>query len=211
MKFLLFAAFIATISYVNAGKTARLLAAMNAGMLNNMMAGGLNPPLVAGGGVGFIGQPQFAQFVPGLPTFALRGPVPNLFPAAVNGVPFMGVPQMAQMPQIGQMAQMPQMGQMAQMPQMGQMAQMPQMGQMAQMPQMGQMAQMNPPQQPQMVMGGGAAQQQLPLQPDPLRRFRRQTFKPQNSLRSTVDPQIEVPAESTATAPPCVEEKRAMN
>ncbi|XP_024146049.1 secretory calcium-binding phosphoprotein 9 [Oryzias melastigma] len=203
MKFLLFVAFVATISYVNAGKTARLLAAMNAGMLNGMMAGGLNPPLVAGGGVGFIGQPQFAQFVPGLPTFALRAPVPNMFPAAVNAVPFMGVPQMAQMPQ---MAPMNQMGQIPQM------APMNQMGQMAQMAQMGQMAQMNPAQQPQMGMVGGAAQQQqLPLQADPLRRFRRQTFKPQNTLRSTVDNQIEVPTESTATAPPCVEEKHAMN
>jgi len=37
---------------------------MNARMLNGMMAGGLNPPLVAGGGVGFIGQPQFAQVSP---------------------------------------------------------------------------------------------------------------------------------------------------
>lgn len=37
---------------------------MNAGMLNGMMGGGLNPPLMAGGGVGLIGQPQLAQVSP---------------------------------------------------------------------------------------------------------------------------------------------------
>lgn len=59
-------------------QTARLLAAMNAGMLNGgllnggllnganpgMLVGGLNPPIVAGGGAGVIGQPQFAQVSP---------------------------------------------------------------------------------------------------------------------------------------------------
>ncbi|CAG5928511.1 unnamed protein product [Menidia menidia] len=82
MKFLLLTVFVATFSYVNAGKTARLLAAMNAGMLNGNMVGGLNQPLVAGGGVGFIGQPQFAQFVPGVPAFAVRAAIPNVYPAA---------------------------------------------------------------------------------------------------------------------------------
>ncbi|KAM4584817.1 secretory calcium-binding phosphoprotein 9 [Odontesthes bonariensis] len=107
MKFLLFTVFVATFSYVNAGKTERLLAAMNAGMLNRMMAGGLNPPMVAGGGVGFSGQPQFAQFVPGVPAFAVRPPMPNVYPvAAVNTLPFMGVPQMAPMNPF----QQPQMG-----------------------------------------------------------------------------------------------------
>lgn len=37
---------------------------MNAGMLNGMVGGGLNPALVAGGGLGLIGQPQFAQVNP---------------------------------------------------------------------------------------------------------------------------------------------------
>ncbi|KAM9769454.1 secretory calcium-binding phosphoprotein 9 isoform 2-T2 [Menidia menidia] len=145
---------------VSAGKTARLLAAMNAGMLNGNMVGGLNQPLVAGGGVGFIGQPQFAQFVPGVPAFAVRAPIPNVYPAApVNAFPFMGAPQMAPM---------------------------------------------NPFQQPQMVMAGAAMQQQPPFQPDPLRRFRRQIVKSENTAKPSVDTQIPAPTESTA-GPPCEE------
>ncbi|XP_047222734.1 secretory calcium-binding phosphoprotein 9 isoform X2 [Girardinichthys multiradiatus] len=177
MKLLLLTVFVAVFSSVNGGKTARLLAAMNAGMLNGMMAGGLNPPLVAGGGVGLIGQSPFAQFVPGLPAFAVRAPMPNMFPAAVNPYqfPMMGAPQM---PQI------------------------------------------NPPQQLQMGMAGGAMQQQpffqppiqaqppaqppfQPLvQPNPAQRFRRQTLKSENVGNSIVDTQIPGPTEST-TAPPC--------
>ncbi|AWP05560.1 Hypothetical protein SMAX5B_011589 [Scophthalmus maximus] len=108
-------------------KTQRMLAAMNAGLVPGvngalvpgmnaglayganprLMAGGLNLPMVAGGGAGFIGQPQFPQFVPGLPAFALPAPVPNVYPfPAVNTLPFMGVPQMAQM----NPAQQPPMG-----------------------------------------------------------------------------------------------------
>ncbi|XP_041837738.1 uncharacterized protein LOC121637630 isoform X7 [Melanotaenia boesemani] len=191
MKFLLFVAFVATISTVNGGKTARLLAAMNAGMLNGMIGGGLNPALMAGGGVGLIGQAPFAQFVPGVPALALRAPVPNVFPAAaVNAVslthilPFMGAPQMAQM----NPPQQPQM-----------------------LPFMGapQMAQMNPPQQPQMGMAGGAVQQQPPVQPDPLRRFRRQTLKSENTLKTTVNTQI--PAPESTTVPPCNEDNNHLN
>lgn len=41
------------------------LAGMNGGLPNavipGMMAGGLNPPMVAGGGAGIFAQPQFAQ------------------------------------------------------------------------------------------------------------------------------------------------------
>lgn len=87
---------------------------MNAGMLNGMMGGGLNPPLMVGGGMGLVGQPQFAQvstkvylllleysymehmeilfifflqLVPGLPAaLAVRAPIPNMFPAAINPV-----------------------------------------------------------------------------------------------------------------------------
>ncbi|XP_041837741.1 uncharacterized protein LOC121637630 isoform X8 [Melanotaenia boesemani] len=185
MKFLLFVAFVATISTVNGGKTARLLAAMNAGMLNGMIGGGLNPALMAGGGVGLIGQAPFAQFVPGVPALALRAPVPNVFPAAaVNALPFMGAPQMAQM----NPPQQPQM-----------------------LPFMGapQMAQMNPPQQPQMGMAGGAVQQQPPVQPDPLRRFRRQTLKSENTLKTTVNTQI--PAPESTTVPPCNEDNNHLN
>ncbi|XP_035992917.1 secretory calcium-binding phosphoprotein 9 [Fundulus heteroclitus] len=179
MKFLLFTVFVAVVSSVSGGKTAKLLAAMNAGMLNGMMAGGLNPPLVAGGGMGLVGQPPFAQFVPGLPAFAVRAPIPNVFPAAVNPYqfPMMGAPQMPQM---------------------------------------------NPPQQFQMGMAAGAMQQQQPpfqafqapaqppfqapaqpaVQPDPLRRFRRQTVKSKNAGQSAVDTQVPRPPESTAV-PPC--------
>ncbi|XP_041837737.1 hepatocyte growth factor-regulated tyrosine kinase substrate-like isoform X5 [Melanotaenia boesemani] len=205
MKFLLFVAFVATISTVNGGKTARLLAAMNAGMLNGMIGGGLNPALMAGGGVGLIGQAPFAQFVPGVPALALRAPVPNVFPAAaVNALPFMGAPQMAQMNPPQQPQMLPFMG----APQMAQMnpPQQPQM-----LPFMGapQMAQMNPPQQPQMGMAGGAVQQQPPVQPDPLRRFRRQTLKSENTLKTTVNTQI--PAPESTTVPPCNEDNNHLN
>ncbi|XP_047435069.1 secretory calcium-binding phosphoprotein 9 isoform X2 [Mugil cephalus] len=97
--FLLTAFFVATISC-----TQRLLAAMaamNGQMMNpanpGVLAGGLNVPLVAGGGAGFIGQPQFAQFVPRIPAFAVTAPVPNAYPfPAVNAFPYMGAPQMPQ-------------------------------------------------------------------------------------------------------------------
>lgn len=49
-------------------QTQRLIAAMNAAALNGMvaanpglMAGGLNPLMVAGGGAGLTGQPLFVQ------------------------------------------------------------------------------------------------------------------------------------------------------
>uniref|UniRef100_A0A096MC32 Secretory calcium-binding phosphoprotein 9 n=1 Tax=Poecilia formosa TaxID=48698 RepID=A0A096MC32_POEFO len=161
MKLFLFAVFVAAFtSSVNGGKTARLLAAMNAGMLNGMMGGGLNPPLMAGGGVGLLGQPQFAQIVPGLPAFAVRAPVPNMFPVAVNPYqfPVMGVPQMPQM---------------------------------------------NPPQQLPMQQPAYQAPFQAPplVQPDPLRRFRRQTVKSENAAKSSVDTQIPRPTESTTVSP----------
>lgn len=47
------------------GGNAGLLAGMNGGLANGaipgIMAGGLNPPVLAGGGAGFFRQPQFAQ------------------------------------------------------------------------------------------------------------------------------------------------------
>ncbi|XP_071361503.1 secretory calcium-binding phosphoprotein 9 [Trachinotus anak] len=155
---LLLTTFVATICYVSAGKRQRMMAAMMAGMNGanpGMMAGGLNPPMVAGGGAGFIGQPQFAQFVPGVPAFPALGPVPNMYRVpAVNALPFMGVPQMAPM---------------------------------------------NPPQQPLMGITGGAMPQQLPLQPDPLRRFRRQIMKQGNTMKTTVDTQIPAPTDTITT------------
>ncbi|XP_044202591.1 secretory calcium-binding phosphoprotein 9 [Thunnus albacares] len=126
MRLLLLTTFVATVCYVNAGKKQRMMAALNGGGLlggmngggllggmngggllggmnrgglgnPGLMAGGLNPPVVAGGGAGLIGQPQFAQFVPGLPAFG--APIPNMFPVpAINmQLPFTGVPQMAPM------------------------------------------------------------------------------------------------------------------
>ncbi|XP_056228922.1 secretory calcium-binding phosphoprotein 9 [Seriola aureovittata] len=150
-----------------------MMAAMNAGMMPGMngvnpgmMAGGLNPPVVAGGGAGFIGQPQFAQFVPGVPAFAVPGPVPNVYPVpAVNALPFMGLPQMAPM---------------------------------------------NLPQSPLMGLAGGAVPQQLPLQPDPLRRFRRQIMKQDNSMKTTVDTQIPAPTD-TVTTTACDEDRHQNN
>ncbi|XP_050926558.1 secretory calcium-binding phosphoprotein 9 [Lates calcarifer] len=167
---LLLTTFVATICYVSAGKRQRMMAAMNGGMMGGMnggmmggmnggmvnganpgmMAGGLNPPMVAGGGAGFIGQPQFAQFVPGVPAF-VPAPVPNVYP--VNALPVMGVPQMAPMN----------------------------------------------PQQPLMGITGGAVPQQLPIQPDPLRRFRRQIMTQGNTMRTTVDTQIPAPTDPTTT------------
>ncbi|XP_069570135.1 secretory calcium-binding phosphoprotein 9 [Brachyistius frenatus] len=78
-----------------------MLAALNGGLISGanpgLMAGGFNPPVVAGGGADFIGQPQFAQFVPAVPAFAVPAPIPNVYRVpAVNALPFMGVPQMAQ-------------------------------------------------------------------------------------------------------------------
>ncbi|XP_035811574.2 secretory calcium-binding phosphoprotein 9 [Amphiprion ocellaris] len=135
-----------------------MLPGMNGGQVNGvnpgMMAGGLNPLVVAGGGAGVIGQPQFAQFVP---AFAVPAPIPNVYPVpAVNTLPFMGVPQMAPV---------------------------------------------NPPQQPLMGFTGGAVPQQLPLQADPLRRFRRENMKSENALKATVDTQIPAPSMSTTAAP----------
>ncbi|CAB1432306.1 unnamed protein product [Pleuronectes platessa] len=191
MKLLLLTtALVATICY-----TSKLIAAINAGLIPGLnggvvnglnpglMAGGLNPAMLAGGGVGLIRQPQFAQ-----------APVPNMYQVpAANGFPFMGVPQMAQM----NPAQQPFMAQMnpAQQPFMAQMnpAQQPFMG-------VPQMAQMNPAQQPFMVNTGGAAPQQFPLQPDPLRRFRRQMMKQVDNMKTTMDTQIPAPTDEAAAA-----------
>ncbi|KAM9856837.1 secretory calcium-binding phosphoprotein 9 [Aulostomus maculatus] len=163
MKILLLITFVVTISYVNAGKKQWMIAGVNGGMGNGLMAGGLNPPMVAGGGAGFAGQPQFAQFVPGLPAFAVPVPVPNTYPVsnmypvpAINALPYVGLPQMPQM---------------------------------------------NPPQQP-LGLTGGAVQLLPPLQPDLLRRFKRQTTKPANALENTVDTQIPAPPETSPA--PCV-------
>uniref|UniRef100_UPI003AAF4E20 secretory calcium-binding phosphoprotein 9 n=1 Tax=Centroberyx gerrardi TaxID=166262 RepID=UPI003AAF4E20 len=101
MKLLLLSTFVATILYVNAGKKQRLMAGLNGGMGNGMganpgmMAGGMNPPMVAGG-AGFIGQPQFAQVVPGVPAYAMQAQtIPNMYPVPpVNALPYMAAPQM---------------------------------------------------------------------------------------------------------------------
>ncbi|XP_051240512.1 secretory calcium-binding phosphoprotein 9 isoform X2 [Dicentrarchus labrax] len=150
------------------GMNGGLMGGLNGGMANGaipgMMARGLNPPMVAGGGAGFLGQPQFAQFVPGLPAFALPAPIANVYPVpGVNAPPIVGVPQMLPM---------------------------------------------NLPQQPLMGNTGGAMQQQL--QPDPLRRFRRQIMKQDNTLKTTVDTQIPAPA-ATMTTTRCDEGRRENN
>ncbi|XP_054897419.1 secretory calcium-binding phosphoprotein 9 [Poeciliopsis prolifica] len=187
MKLFLFTVFVAAVtSSVSGGKTAKLLAAMNAGMLNGMMAGGLNPPLVAGGGIGLVGQPQFAQIVPGLPAFAVRAPVPNMFPAALNPYqfPVMGVPQMPQMNPPQQL----QMGMAG-----GVMQQQPAYQAPFQAP-------FQPPFQAPFQSPAQPPAQPL-VQPDPLRRFRRQTVKSANAGKSSVDTQIPRPTESTTVSP----------
>ncbi|XP_024254167.2 elastin-like [Oncorhynchus tshawytscha] len=126
MKLLIFLAFMVTIFNVNAGKKLRLLAGLNGGVVSGvnpgLVVGGLNPGVLPGG-TGLIGQPQFAQMVPGVPTYVMQpqavpnGPYgfpnvgmlqPQLFPnfpgqyqypaPPANGLPYyMGVPQMAGM------------------------------------------------------------------------------------------------------------------
>ncbi|XP_007551879.1 secretory calcium-binding phosphoprotein 9 [Poecilia formosa] len=195
MKLFLFAVFVAAFtSSVNGGKTARLLAAMNAGMLNGMMGGGLNPPLMAGGGVGLLGQPQFAQIVPGLPAFAVRAPVPNMFPVAVNPYqfPVMGVPQMPQMNPPQQLPMGMAGGVMQQQPAYQAPFQAPFQAPLQAPFQAPLQAPFQAPVQP--------AAQPL-VQPDPLRRFRRQTVKSENAAKSSVDTQIPRPTESTTVSP----------
>ncbi|XP_069386914.1 secretory calcium-binding phosphoprotein 9 [Paralichthys olivaceus] len=141
---------------MNAGMIPGMYGGMGNGLNPMMMAGGLNPAMVTGGGLGFVGQPQFAQFVPRVPAFALPAPVPNMYPVpAVNAFPFMGVPQMPQM---------------------------------------------NPAQQPLMGSPGGAMPQQPPLQPDPLRRFRRQIMKQDDNMKTTMDTQIPAPTDKATAA-----------
>ncbi|XP_028309447.1 secretory calcium-binding phosphoprotein 9 isoform X2 [Gouania willdenowi] len=93
------------------GVNGGLLPVMNGGLGNGvnpgLIAGRLNPPMVAGGGAGFMGQPQFAQFVPAAQAFAPRPQIPNpySFPAfnvpLFNGVPQMGPMNPAQQPLMG--------------------------------------------------------------------------------------------------------------
>ncbi|KAK2817076.1 hypothetical protein Q5P01_025267 [Channa striata] len=117
---------------------------------------------------GLIGQPQFPQFVPALPAYAVQAPVPNMYPAPAYQFPYMGVPQMAPMPQ------------------------------------------MNPPQQPAAVGAGGAMPQQLPAQPGPMPRFRRQLVRQEKVLKGTVDTQIPTPTDTTLTTL-CDEQDRHEN
>ncbi|KAJ0033741.1 hypothetical protein NQD34_000848 [Periophthalmus magnuspinnatus] len=63
-----------------------------------LLGGGLVRPIVIPGGAGFIGQPQFPQFVPALPAYGVPpAPIPNMYPApapAANQYPYIGVAQM---------------------------------------------------------------------------------------------------------------------
>ncbi|KAF7663999.1 hypothetical protein LDENG_00193630 [Lucifuga dentata] len=68
-----------------------------------------------------------------------------------------------------------------------------------------QMAGMNPFQQPLMALTGGGMQQQLPFQPDLIKRFKRHIMNEANTLKTTMDTQIPAPTQVTTTAP-CSEE-----
>lgn len=165
MKFHLLAIFIATVFQVNEGKKLRLLAGVNGGVLS-----GVNPGLLAGG-AGFIGQPQFAQMVPGVPGFGFMQP--QAFPAGPFGFPNTGLP-----PQ-----QLPGQYQYPVPPVNGMLY-----------PGFPQMAGMNPPQQQVMGgqgAGGNNAQQQSPQQPEPARRFKRFLMTKAQALKINPDAQTQ--------------------
>ncbi|XP_072319558.1 secretory calcium-binding phosphoprotein 9 [Eucyclogobius newberryi] len=92
-----------------------------------LLGGGLVRPVVIPGGAGFIGQPQFPQFMPALPAYGVApAPFPNMYPApapAANQFPYMGLAQMGPfnpaqpLPQQQVMGGLP-MGNIQQQPQM---------------------------------------------------------------------------------------------
>ncbi|KAG7458619.1 hypothetical protein MATL_G00222410 [Megalops atlanticus] len=182
MKFLALAVFSAILFHVNSAKKLRLITGLNGGLVT-----GLNPGLVLGGvqpiggGLGVIGQPQFGQVVPGVPTYLMPGA------AAPFGVPFvpnMGVPQ--QFPGQGGLAANGAMPFYAGVPQQNAFG-----GQLG----------MNPPQQ-QGAPGdaGNGMQQQGAGQPGTARRFKRSYFKKVCRERLTTDPQVPTQITSTPTA-----------
>uniref|UniRef100_A0A674DXW9 Uncharacterized protein n=1 Tax=Salmo trutta TaxID=8032 RepID=A0A674DXW9_SALTR len=71
----------------------RLLAGLNGGVVSGvnpgLVVGGLNPGVLTGG-TGLIGQPMFAQMVPGVPTYVMQ---PQAVPAGPYGFPNVGMQQ----------------------------------------------------------------------------------------------------------------------
>ncbi|XP_031132777.1 secretory calcium-binding phosphoprotein 9 isoform X3 [Sander lucioperca] len=207
MKFLLLITFVATICYVNAGKKQRMIAAMNAmntmnamnamntmntmnamnamnAMNGGMMAGmnGMNGGMMAGmtGMNGALMAGMANGVNPGRMAGGLNPVMAAGGGAGVNG------PQFAQfVPRVPAFAALAPIPNVYAVPAVNGFP-------------VPQMAQMNPPQQPLVGIIDGAVQQQLPLQPDPLMRFRRQVMK-QDTLKTTVDTQIPAPTETTTT------------
>nr|XP_046235317.1 secretory calcium-binding phosphoprotein 9 [Scatophagus argus] len=211
MKLLLLTTFVATVCYVNAGKTARLLAAaLNGGLMPGMngglmagMNGGLMPtmngglmagvngglmPTMNGGLMAGVNGGLANRAIPVMTIGGLNPPV-----VAAGGAGVIGQPQLAQFV-LAVPAPIPNVYPVPAV------NALPYMG-------VPQTAPLTLPQQPQAGITGGGVQQQLPLQPDTLRRFRRQTMKQNNSFKSTVDTQIPAPTE-TMTTTSCDKEGR---
>nr|XP_033481296.1 secretory calcium-binding phosphoprotein 9 [Epinephelus lanceolatus] len=163
--------------------------AMNGGMMGGMGGlGGMGGMGGMGGLGGMGGMMANGGVNPGMMAGGLNPPM-----VAGGGAGFIGQPQFAQfVPGVSAYAAPAPIPQVYAVPAVGGF---PYMG----APQVAQMA----PQQPLMGITGGAVQQQPPLQPDPLRRFRRQIMKQDNPLKTTVDTQIPAPTGTTTTTPPC--------
>ncbi|KAG7486062.1 hypothetical protein JOB18_024076 [Solea senegalensis] len=193
MKLLLLTTVIVTISNVSAGKTQRMLAAMMAGMNGGTMAGmnggmlaGMNGGMLAGMNGGIVNPALIAG---GLNPALIAGGL-NLPVVPGGGAGFVGQPQFVQVvPRVPAFALPAPVPNVYPVPAVNTLP-------LAGFPQM---AAMNPPQQPQMGFPGVAMQQQLPPQPDPLRRFRRQIMKQGNNMKITMDTQIPAPTDSTTT------------
>ncbi|XP_033976687.1 secretory calcium-binding phosphoprotein 9 [Trematomus bernacchii] len=202
------------------GMNPGMMAGMNGGMANGVvnpgiLAGGLNPGMMAGMNPGMMAgmnPGMFAGMNPGMMAgmnpgmlAGMNGGMANgvvnprlmaggLNPAMVagGGAGFIGQPQFVQFVQrVPAFAAPAPIANVYAVPAVNRF---PFMG-------VPQGAQMNPPQQPQMGVPGGAMQQQVPLQADPFRRFRRQNMKQDNTLKATVDTQIPAPIEATTTTP----------
>ncbi|KAL1023481.1 hypothetical protein UPYG_G00041330 [Umbra pygmaea] len=219
MKLLLFVAFMAAIFNINAGKKLRLLTGLNGGVVTGLnpglmvgglnpglmvgglnpglMVGGLNPGLMVGGlnpgllngGGGFIGQPQFGQMIPGVPTYVM----PQAGPAGPFGIPNVGMGQPQPFPIFPGQYQYPG----------------PQPNGVPYYMGSPQMAGMNPPQQQftgvQGANGNPMMQQQQPQGPpqaDAVRRFRRFLMRAK-LLTPTLNPEIQTPTETTPSPSTC--------
>uniref|UniRef100_A0A8C8F7X9 Secretory calcium-binding phosphoprotein 9 n=1 Tax=Oncorhynchus tshawytscha TaxID=74940 RepID=A0A8C8F7X9_ONCTS len=194
MKLLLFVAFMATIFNVNAGKKLRLLGGLNGGVVSGvnpgLVVGGLNPGLT--GGTGLIGQPMFAQMVPGVPTYVMQ---PQAVPAGPYGFPNVGMLQPQPFPNFPGQYQYPGPPANGLPYYMG----------------VPQMTGMNPTQQQVMgVQGAGGIPlmqqpQQGPPQAEPVRRFKRFLIRRAHTMKPDLDNQISTEATTTPSSTTCLD------